>query len=237
MVTGGNQVVTGTLRGGSGEDGGGDLQEAFLGHEPAQLGNHLAAQDDVLLHGRVPQVQVTVLQTDVLVGVLGLVDLKGQLVVTALAQDLDLGGDNFDLAGGDLGVFALTLPDQTGDGDGGLLVDALDDLHHFGIFNDHLGGAIEIADHTEGKVGAHFTDVLQPAANGDLLAGVADTQLAAVMRSGLNHIDDPSLYINYPIYYHTKPRKCQSASLDFPKYPVEKRRIRILCRRISGHFR
>ena len=187
VVPGGNQIVPGALRGGSGEDGGGDLQKSLLGHQPPQLGHHLTAQDDVGLHGGVAQVEEAVFQAGVLVGVLALVDLKGQLVVNALAQHLDFFGDDLDFAGGELGILALPLPDGAGDGDGGLLVDGLDELHHLFIFNDHLGGAVEVPQDAERKIRAHLPDILQPANDGNGLARVGKTQLAAVMGSGLHH--------------------------------------------------
>ena len=159
----------------------------LLSHQAAQLGNDLAAQDDVGLDCGVTQVQVTVLQSDIFISVLGLVDLEGQLVVDTLAQHLDLSGNNFDLTGGDLGVLALTLTDNAGDGDGGFLGDGLDDLHHLFVLDDHLRSAIVVTEHAEGKVIAHFTDIFQPANDGDLLAGVCEAQLAAIMCSGLLH--------------------------------------------------
>ena len=196
VVTGGNQVVAGTLGGGGGEDGGGDLQEALLGHGGTDGGNHLAAQDDVLLHGGVAQVQVAVLQAHVLVSVPGLVDLEGQLIVDALAQDLNGGGHHLDLAGGHLIVLALALPDGAGDGDGGFLVQTLDGAHHLGVLNDHLGGAVVVAQDHEGEVGAHLTDVLHPADQGNIFTCVGKTKLAAVMCSGLLHSKKPLLFCN-----------------------------------------
>ena len=187
VVPGGHQVVPGALGGGGGEDGGGDLQEPLLGHEPPQLRHHLAAQDDVVLHGRVPKIQEPVFKPYVLVRVLTLVDLEGQLVVDTLAQYLDLLGDHLDFAGGELGVLALPLPHMACNGDGGFLVDGLDNGHHSLIFNDHLGGAVVIPQHAESKVGANLPDILQPADNGNLLAGVLEPQLAAIMCSGLLH--------------------------------------------------
>ena len=195
VVPGRHEIVTGALGRRRGEDGGSHLQEALLGHEPAQLCHHLTAQDDVGLHRRITQIQIAVLQTGILVSFPGLVDLKGQLVVAALAQHLDLGGNHFDLAGGDLGILALTLPDNAGDGDGGLLVDALDNAHHFLVINDDLSGAVEVTDDQEGKVGAHFTDVFQPAADGYILACITKPQLAAGMGSGLGHGKYPLCYL------------------------------------------
>ena len=187
MVPGGNQIVPGALGGGCGQNGRGDLQKALLGHQTAQLGHHLTAQDDVALHRGIPQVEIAVLQTDVLVGIPALVDLKGQLAVAALAQHGDGAGNHFDLAGGQLGVLALPLPDDAGDGNGGFLGDGLDDFHHFFGFHHHLRGAVKVPDHEKREVRAHLADVLQPTDNGDFLTGVCQPQLAAVMGSGLGH--------------------------------------------------
>ena len=107
--------------------------------------------------------------------------------MNALAQHLDFFGDDLDLAGGELGVLALTLPDGAGDGDGGLLVDGLDELHHFFGFNDHLSCAVEVPQDAEREIRAHLPDILQPANDGYGLARVGKTQLAAVMGSGLHH--------------------------------------------------
>ena len=90
----------------------------------------------------------------------------------ALAQHLDLLGDNLNLTGGKLGVLALPLPHHAGDGQGGLLVDGLNEAHHFLGLNHHLGGAVVVPQDAEGEVGADLTDVFQPADNGNGFAGV-----------------------------------------------------------------
>ncbi len=191
MVPGRHQVVSRALRRRSGQNGGGDLQEALLGHEPAQLRHHLAAQNDIALDGRVAQIQEPVLEAGIFVRLLGLVDLKGQLVVNTLAKHLDLLRNHLNFTGGKLGVLALPLPDDTGDGQGGLLVDGLDPLHHVLGLDNHLGSTVVVPEHTEGKVRAHLPDVFQPADNGHGLAGIGKPELAAVMCSGLHHRKDP----------------------------------------------
>ena len=191
MVPGRHQIVSRALGRRGGKDGGGNLQEALLGHQPAQLRHHLAAQDDVALHRRIPQIQEPVLETGILIGLLGLVDLKRQLVVNALAQHFDFLGNHLDFAGGKLGVLALPLPDDAGDGQGRLLVDGLDPLHHLFGFDNHLGGAVIVPQYAESKVRAYLPDVFQPADNGHGLAGIGKPELAAVMCSGLHHRKDP----------------------------------------------
>ena len=61
-------------------------------------------------------------------------------------------------------------------------------VHHLLGLNDHLGGAVEVAQDDEGEVLAHLADVFHPAGQGDGLARVAESQLAAGVGSGLKHI-------------------------------------------------
>ena len=187
VVPGGHQIVPGALGGGGRQDGGGDLQEAVGGHGLAQGGHHVAAQDDVVLHLGVAQVQIAVLEPLGLVGIPAAVDLEGQFVVAAAAQDLDLLGDDLDLAGGHLGGLAGPLPDGARHGDGRLLGDGLKGVYHFGGLRHHLGGAVEVPDHGKRQLGAHFPDVFQPAADLHGLAGVGEAQLPAGMGTILHH--------------------------------------------------
>ena len=187
VVPGGHQIVPGTLRGGGGQDGGGDLQKAMLCHGLPQGGHYLAPEDDVVLHRRVPQVQIAVLQAGGLVGLPAAVDGEGQLVVLAAAQHLNFAGHHLDLAGGQLGVLAVPLPDGALHGDGGLLVDGLQQGHHVGGLRHHLSGAVEVPDHGEGQLTAYLPEVFQPAADFYGLAGVGEPQLSAGMGAILCH--------------------------------------------------
>ena len=191
MLAGGHQVIPGALGRGCGQDGSGDLQEAVLGHGLAQGGDHVAAQDDVLLHGGVAQIQVAVLETLHLVRVPAAVDFKGQLVVAAAAQDLHLLGDDLDIAGGLLGVLAGPLAHRALHGNGGLLGDGPEGGHHiFGLGHD-LGSAVEVADDHEGQVSAHHAHVLHPADDLHILSRVLQPELSAGMRTVLCHIQSP----------------------------------------------
>ena len=71
------------------------------------------------------------------------------------------------------------IPHEPGDLDGGFLIDALDDAHHVFGLNNHLGGAVVVTQNQESKVGAHFTDVLQPANDGNIFSCIGKPQLAA----------------------------------------------------------
>ena len=99
--------------------------------------------------------------------------------MAAAAQHTDLRGHYLDVAGGQLGVLAVPLPHQTGDLDGGLLVEPLHHGHHLLGLDDHLGNAVEVPEDHEGQVLAHLPDVLQEAGQGDGLPGVLQTELAA----------------------------------------------------------
>ena len=105
----------------------------------------------------------------------------------AAAQHLDLGGDDLDLTGGKLGVFGVALPHDAFHGNGGFLVERLDDVHHLLGVNYHLRGAVKVADHDKGEVLADDADVFHPADDADLLARVREPQLPAVVGSVLGH--------------------------------------------------
>ena len=83
------------------------------------------------------------------------------------------------------------LPSTSIHGDGGLLVEAVDDVHHLLGLNDYLGGAVEVPEDDEGEVLAHLPDVLHPAGELHLLTHVLQPELAAGMGTVLCH-DDPS---------------------------------------------
>ena len=187
MLSGRNQIVSCALRRGSGENGGGDLHKAVLSHGLTQSGYHIAAENDILLDCGVPEIQIAVLEPLRLVGLPAAVDLKGQLIIAAASQHLDLSGNHLNLAGGELLVLALPLPDNAGDGDGGLLVQGLYHRHHFLRFNDHLSGAVEVPEDDKGKIAAHLADILHPACQGYGLSCVGKPQLSAGVCSGLKH--------------------------------------------------
>ena len=160
------------------------------GHGGAQRGHHLAAQDDVLLDSRVAQVEIAVLQAQRLVGVAAAVDLERQLVIAAAAEHLDLRGHELNVAGGLLGVFARALAHDALNGDRGLLVEGLDELHHVLGLNDDLRRAVKITDDDKGKILSDLADIFHPADDADLLADVFEPQLVASVCAGLKHTPD-----------------------------------------------
>ena len=140
-----------------------------------------------VLHGRVSQIEIAVLQAVGLVGLAAAVDLERKLVIEALAEHLDLLGDDLNVAGGELGVLARALADDALDGDGALLVDGLDNLHHLLGLDDDLRRAVKIAQDDEGEVLSDLADVLHPANQPDALADVLHAQLIAVVGTVLEH--------------------------------------------------
>ena len=189
MVSGRHQIIPGPLGGGGGEDRGGDLQEAVIGHGLAQGRHHLTAQHDVALYSGIPEVQVAVLESGGLIRLAAAVDRKGELMVAAPAQNLDFAGQDFDIPGGQLGILAVALPNDALYPDGGFLVDGFDELHHVFGLDHYLGGAIEIPEDDKGQISAHFPDIFHPADKGDLLPHVLDAELVTGVGAGLKHIN------------------------------------------------
>ena len=179
VLAGGDEIVARALGGRGSEDRRRNLEEAVIHHRAAQRRDDVAAQDDVVLDGGVAQIEIAVLESRALVGLTAAVDLKRQLVVAAAAEDLDLLGHDLDLAGGELGVGALAQADRAGDGDGALLVDALDGLHHLGGIDDDLRRAVKIAQDDEREVTADLADILHPAGQRYGFARVGGAELPA----------------------------------------------------------
>ena len=159
----------------------------MLHHRLAQCRNDIAAQDDILLDCGISQIKVSVLEACGLVGLTTAVYLKRQLVIAAAAENFYLLGHDLDIAGGLLGIFAVTLTDNALDGNGAFLIDALYDLHHVLGLNDDLSGAVKITDDDESEVLADLTDILHPADNLDLPANMLHAELIAGVCTGLCH--------------------------------------------------
>jgi len=134
-----------------------------------------------MLHIRAAQVQIAVLQAEHVVGLGVLHDLKGRGL--SLGQQPQFTDIDLDVASGDLVGLALALPHQAGGGHDVLRAQG------GGLFKDVLGGAVIKGQlHQTGAVPqihknqtAQVPLTLDPAAQGDGLARVAETQLAAVV--------------------------------------------------------
>ena len=187
VLAGGDEVVTRALGGGGRQDRGGDLEEVVLHHGLAQRGDDVAAQDDVLLDGGIAQVKIAVFEALGLVRLAAAVDLERQGVVAAAAEQLDLLGNDLNVAGGLIGVLACALAHGALDGNGALFVVALDLGEQLARLDDDLRRAVEVAQHHKGEAAADFADVLHPADELDVLTGMLRAKLAAVVCTGLHH--------------------------------------------------
>ena len=155
----------------------------MLHHRLAQSRDDVAAQDDILLYCGVSQVEIAIFKTRGLVRFAAAVDFKRQLVIAAAAEDLDLFGNDLNIAGGELGVLARALAHGALNRDNAFLIDALYDLHHILGLDDDLSRAVKIADYDECEILAYLADVLHPSDDLDLFSDVFDAELIAGMGS------------------------------------------------------
>ena len=172
VQTCGNHEVAGALRGGARQRRGLDLDEVVLvEHAPSGLVG-LGAES----HGRrgagAAQVEIAVLQArlfaDRLLAVERGRDLEGER--RRLVEHLDVGGDDLDVAGGQVGVRVAvgTGRDLTGDLEHELAAQRVCDVF---VPDDHLGDARRVAKVDEGDA-AVIASAIHPPRKGDGLADV-----------------------------------------------------------------
>ena len=196
---GGDQIVPGALGGGLGEHGGLDLVEALLVEVVPGDFRDLVAGGDHLLHVGAAQVQIAVLQAQHIVGLGVLHDLEGGGL--RLGQQAQLGDIYLDGAGGDLVRLGLPLPHGAGGSNDVFRAE------RGRLFKDGLVGAVVEGELDEaGTVPqvhedqtAQVTLALDPAAQRDRLARVAQTQVTAVV--GAAEIFQIVHKINSILYY------------------------------------
>ena len=176
---GGDQVVAGALRGGSGEERGLDLDEAALVEVGADFAGQSGAEAEVSLALRVAEVEVAVAEAQVLGDGVGL--RRGEGRSASLAQQVDRFRFHFDFAGRQLGVHGLRGPFQdralhrqyppgAGFPGGG---------HRRGVgADDDLGGAPVVAEVEEQET-AEVADALDPAHEHRPFPGVGAAEVAA----------------------------------------------------------
>jgi hypothetical protein len=182
VQAGGDEEVACTFRGGVGEDGRFDFEEALFVEEIAGGLGDAMAQLEVLGHFGAAQVQVAVGKAEIFVGDFG-VEGKGRDV--RLVENGEGAGDDLDFAGGELWVFAAgeALDDAAGDLKDVFSAESVGgfgDLREFLGAKDDLGEAFAVAEVDEN----HPTVVsarIDPACQGDLLA---DVFLAQTVTSG-----------------------------------------------------
>ena len=190
MLAAGHQVIPCAFGGGGGQDGSGDLQEAFFDHSRAQGGHHLAAQNDIVFYRFVAQVEIAVFQAGAFISFAAAGDGERQLVVTAAAQHLDGLGHHLDVSGGQLGILAGPLAHRAGDAQSGLLIQLLELGQQGFVLHHQLGDAVKIAQHGKGQTGADLAHVIEKPGQLHALAGVFHAQLSAsvaAVRGALLH--------------------------------------------------
>ncbi len=187
MLSGGDQVVARAFGRRGRQDGRRDLQEIVFHHGLPHGGDDLRAQDDVLLDRGVAQIEETVFQTLRLIRLTASVDLEGQRVVAAFAEDLHFLGHHFDIAGGKLRVLAGALAHLARHLDGGLLVHALEDLKDRRLLGHKLRGAVEVAQNHKSEIPADHPDVFHESGQRHRLSHMLHAELSAGMRSHLHH--------------------------------------------------
>ena len=150
-----NQKVARAFGRGSGQNRGLDFQESFLFHLFPHMADYLGAQDDVVPDFGVAQVQITVFQPDILAGLLGVVNVKGEHI-EAGSQHLQLIHNQLHAAGVQLFIHGILIAFgyNAGNRNNGLLIDIGEQglvmhyrLRNAGIIPDvHKDDAAVIAD-------------------------------------------------------------------------------------------
>ena len=162
-----------------------DLVKAALGHELAKIGDDLRAQNDLVAHGGVAQIEEAVFEARVLARFGGVRNFEGKRLHGAAAQHFDALGDDLDKTRGELVVGGRAQNDGAFDADRRFGGDVAH-LRKAGLFRaDDLRGAVKIAQDGKEKA-ALIALAVEPAREFDALARVRFAQLAAVMSSEIH---------------------------------------------------
>ena len=141
------------------------------------------AQFEIASHGVSAQVEIAVFHADVVAAVGIIFDGEGRR--DALTENIEVCNDYFDVAGGQVGVLALSLLHLSLDLDAELasqFVGALAELCIYGFIEHQLCESVAVAQVDEGHT-AHFSGALHPSGQGHLLAYVGDSQFSACVCS------------------------------------------------------
>ena len=186
MVSCRNQIVSRAFRRRAGQDRGGDFHKIVSDHGSAQISDNLAAQYDLGLNFRVSQIQITVLQTDIFIRILGVVNLERKLVVAALSENGQCLRNNLDFSGRKVRVLGAALAHGSGDFNGRLVVDGGQLFHDILGFYYDLSGSVKISENHKSQVLADLTEVFIPADKLYFLADIGQSQLAAIVCTSLH---------------------------------------------------
>ena len=181
----GDEVVAGALGCAAGHEGGFDFEEAVVGQVGANGLRNSMAQGEVVLHLRAAEVEVAVLEADLFVGDGVVCDGEGRGL--GVVEEEELVGDDFDEAGGHVGVgeafsaetdFSFDGYDEFAAGGFGFGVGGGGGF----LVEDDLGDAGAVAEVEEYEV-AVVAATVDPAHEDDGLIILIDAEFAALMRA------------------------------------------------------
>ena len=155
------------------------LQKSLFVEIAAHLESHFVAQFEIFAHARTPQVEVTIFHAQVVAAV-GFV-FDGERRRGSLVQHVQFGNDDFDIARGHIGIFAVALGHCTGYLNNVFAPEVICFFAQFGInllIESKLRNSVTVAQVDKGH-SAHFADALHPAGKGYRLSDVGGTKFAA----------------------------------------------------------
>ena len=79
-------------------------------HRLTKGSHNLASHNDIVLNLRVTKIKITILKAERLIGLTAVVDLKRELIITALSKNLYLLRHDLDITGCELVVLGTSLP-------------------------------------------------------------------------------------------------------------------------------
>ena len=171
---GGDDEVARAFGGGLDEHGGLDFEEVEIAEVVADEHGHAVAELEIAADGVATDVEVAVAHTEVVAAIAVVLDGEGGSL--GLVEDGEFTDIDFDVAGGELGIFRGTLDDDASDLKDVFAPEAAGLLTESGVgfhVEGELGDAIAVAEVDEGHA-SEVAAALEPATKGDLLAEVFD---------------------------------------------------------------
>ena len=182
-----NEIIACAFRRGTGEDRSLHFHEPLGGHQLADAGDHLRAQDQVFVKAGTAQVEEAVLQAQGLITLLLFIDLKRNHL--GFAKHFHGFGNQLDFAGGKPGINCRVVAgdDFAGEADDGFNTPVLDVfVKRFIRIDDDLGNAVVIAQ-VDKKDAAMVADGVDPSGQTNGLPNIFFTEFTAGIGSVLMH--------------------------------------------------
>ena len=145
MFAGRDQIVTRTFRGGRSQDRCGNFQESLLCHSLPQFCNHIAPENDVLLHFWISQVQIPVFQANAFICFTAPADLERQCVIPAFSKHFNAFRHHFNVTGRHPRILVISFPDNTAYGYNAFLIQVQERLQDLLVLGYQLSRTIKIA--------------------------------------------------------------------------------------------